>query len=339
MISKSTLLSTSLALLPIPARQQFARIYAPAVAAEISKLSDARSCWIDIDDHTFPLLQLRNGTKLVGDSATRLEELLIGSLLSPLSIESTHAKVAIDFVTRYNHPHMAIAYDRIPFPISSRRFFHPQHLNLLQECQSIDTHTKKTAEKIFTPQPTWTVVDIGCYLGYGSLRMSALIPDGRITSVEAVRRNFSIATTNQSLNSATNWNLINGAIWHTDNTSVPLSCDSRQQNAVDSSVARGKKTINVRTVSIPSLSEQLHWNVDLVSLTVNGAEVEAIQGMKKMNHNQLPHRILTPAWYPLNGISRAGIIKPLLTNLGYKVLVTHGEFVLAWLPSVEVRGA
>jgi FkbM family methyltransferase len=335
MLSRSQLLLPLLAAMPTSTRRNFAKLYAPALTAELTDLTNARAYWTHIDDERLPLLQLTDATKLVGDMPTRFEEMLIGPFLKPLNITSTHAKVAIDYVVRYKHPHMAIAFDQISYPLKARTLFHRQHRSLLQECAFIDSHTKRVAGTLFTPQPAWRVLDVGCYLGYGSLWMSRLLHEGRIISVEAIRRNYSVAAANKAFNGAKNWEVLHGAIWHTAGTTVTISCASRQQNAIDPAVARGAKTTQVKTVSIASLSEQCDHAVDLVSLTVNGAELEAIQGMQTMNRNHLPHRILTPAWYPLNGVSRVHIIKPLLLQLGYKAVVSPGGFIFAWLPHLE----
>lgn len=64
-----------------------------------------------------------------------------------------------------------------------------------------------------------------------------------------------------------------------------------------------------------------------MSLTVNGAEVEAIEGLNGMDPERLPERIMAPGWYLKEGEARWKFMVPNMKALGYKVAVTHGGVV------------
>ena len=105
----------------------------------------------------------------------------------------------------------------------------------------------------------------------------------------------------------------------------------RQANALDSELIEGKSQ-TVRTVSLPDLSDKVKGRVNLVSLTVNGAEVEAIEGLRNLDPVDLPERILSPGWYAQGKTPRWSLLSEALKKLGYRVEVTKKGFVFAWLP-------
>lgn len=335
MVSKSDFFGSIMTKIPSSVASTFSRWYAPALVSELSKLESARADWIQVGENIAPCLHIEGGITIVGESPSPYEEGILGPILEKMGLPTSHTRVAIDYVIRYLHPHMAIATDRIKFAKKARRFYHPQHFNLLQEVESIGDETKKLVESLFRPSKYWSVVDVGCYLGYGSLWMSGLVHDGKVISVEAVRNNYAIASANKDLSNVTNWELINAAIWDDEHQEISISLSSRQGNAIDDSVVGGGSHEVVPTVSIASLTQRCGCPIDLLSLTVNGAEVEAIKGMKSMKMEDLPKRILTPGWYSLNGVKRYEIIEPILRDMGYKFVTTPGMFTLAWLPDIE----
>ncbi len=123
---------------------------------------------------------------------------------------------------------------------------------------------------------------------------------------------------------------MNAAIGHTADETIEISRTVRQANAIDRNVVNGGLTQKVKTISVPALTELCGQSIDLLSLTVNGAELEAIQGMKVLESDKLPKRILTPGWYQKDGAARADLIEPLLIDLEYTVARTPGNFIYAW---------
>lgn len=322
--------------MPSPLRRSFAKKYFATMVTELSSLARAEAVWVEMCNCTFPALRLDSEVILVGELPASFEEQLFQQVLNDLNLPSSHARVAIDYVLRYRHPHMAVAFDRIEGPIRGRRLFHPQHRNLLQECESISDNKKQLLEALFYPNPNWVVADVGCYLGYGSLWMSGLVTEGKVISVEAVARNHEIATANQAQNRVANWDVLRGAIWDVEDISLPITIGSRQANAIDSSVITGLSSENVGTISVASLTAQAGVAFDLLSMSVNGAEVEAVKGMGCMHPSMLPKRVLAPGWYLVDSVPRATLIVPMLVRMGYEVFCTPGNFIFAWLPDVVI---
>ena len=312
------------------------KIYFAALWDELRLLKNAGYGFLDVQGSTKPYIEV-DGVILIGENSSCFQQGFFGSIMNELKLPATHANVAIDFVVRYKHPHIAIAFDHIKYPNRSRRFFHPQHFNLAQECQSIPDKKKALLRKIFYPQEHWTIVDVGCYLGYGSLWASNLVKNGKVISVEAIERNYHIANANRSSNDKGNWVVLNAAIWSQAGEKVQMHETNKQGNAIDKNVVGESSQVEVLTTSIEKITQDVGSTVDLLSLTVNGAEVDAIRGMQGMESKDFPKRVLAPGWYPLDGMSRAKILEPYLLGMGYKVVRTSGDFIFAWLPELEAR--
>lgn len=162
--------------------------------------------------------------------------------------------------------------------------------------------------------------------------MASIVTAGKVISVEAVRDNYRIALANRHLNDTQNWEILNAAIWDKADQELIIARSSRQANAIDFSLVGVGSEEKVSTTSINALSTKCESVIDLLSLTVNGAEVEAIRGMLDMQRSSLPKRILCPGWYTSEGVVGAEFIRPLLNEMGYKIISTPGNFLAAWLP-------
>jgi len=95
-------------------------------------------------------------------------------------------------------------------------------------------------------------------------------------------------------------------------------------------IRRDDAGTEVETETIDSLVDRQQLSsLRLVSLTINGAEVEAVAGMTQTIHDH--HPTLTIAgWYERDGVKIHGIVVPMLKSHGYQCHVgPHGR-VYAW---------
>lgn len=285
-----------------------------------------------VDDQEMRMIKFENGIKLIGHPASKLERKVLGKVCEDLRLEDSYAKILIDGVTRYTYPHVGGAVLSMDIPIDKRYMFHPQQKNFLLEEQSIPEEARKKISEHFKPQPGWNCLDVGAFLGHGATWLREKIgPDGKIICVEANAHNRAVIGSQMKHNNFTNVDAKYAAIWHTSGETITFNLTSRQGNAIDNKVVNGSSKVDVETVSIDSLTKELGSAADFLSLTVNGAEVEAIEGMKYMNKKDLPKRIISPAWYPKDGVSRMKFIEPLYKELGYNYVATKGELTFAWL--------
>ena len=109
-----------------------------------------------------------------------------------------------------------------------------------------------------------------------------------------------------------------------------MNITENQANAIASDVINSSAKIAITTTSIAELTGMLSQAADLVSLTVNGAEVEALDSLDDMPVDMRPLRMVMPGWYPTDDSPRSDILQAKLDKLGYKTLITKHRFVMAW---------
>ncbi len=287
---------------------------------------------IKINSVDMRMITLSNNIKLIGHKASPAESKVFQQTASKFNLDSSFVKILLDTVTRYIYPHADVATLQMNIPKNERQLFHPQHVNFIQEEEQLSDTEKKSIEEIFKPQLGWKCMDIGSFLGHGATKLREKIgPEGKLICVEASKHNSLVIKKQMNLNSFDNVIVKFAAIWHTEKEFITFNLTHRQGNAIDNSVVKGTNTIDVPTVSIKSLTRELGQPADFVSLTVNGAEVEALEGLKKMKKSNLPKRIVAPGWYPTNGVLRSTLIESILSELGYNYVTTRGHLTIAWL--------
>lgn len=283
----------------------------------------------------WPAIKLKDGIILISELPSPQEIYLFSSIIQEVvGLKTKYIKACIDWATRYLYSHIAVGCDYIGFNMNIRKhaFFHPQHHNLAQECSTFSETLKNNILNEFTPEVGWKVLDVGAYLGHGSLWASQKIGNkGYVLSVEALEEHSKIIAYHRDLNRLTNWDVSTYAVTEFSGDIVYMNRNKRQANALDSEVVDGKDKRKVDTVSIPDLCKVLNGEVDLLSMTINGAEVEAVKGMQYMSEENKPKRIIVPGWYSKEGKLRADIIEPMLKHIKYNTARTPGGLIFAWL--------
>lgn len=276
-------------------------------------------------------ITLADGVKIVSGPPSANQIKMTAPARATLGLSETHAKTALDTVVRYLYPHALTPVQTIPFPESKRGGFHLQHRNMPQDSGDFDEATRQKIRDIFTPQPGWAIFDIGCFLGLGTLRLSGLVgPTGRVMAVEAMPANAAAVRYHLEMNKISNVTLYNNAIWHTAGEKIAINATSRQANAIAGDVITSGRKVDLITTSIAALTADLGRAADFASLTVNGAEVEALEKLDALPLDMRPRRMIMPGWYPSQGQPRAIVLRARLESLGYTVLVTSHHFVMAW---------
>lgn len=317
--------------LPPGLRRDWMRYRAPVMANLLEDLEVSLDEAVVIRDQKFYGIQIGRSIRLLGEEASPREALMLEWLTEARGLSRGHARVLLDAGARFLYPHMAGAWQTMPGTEGNRRLFHPQHRNLAAEDEDLDEATRGELERVFRPQPGWAVIDVGAYLGHGALWMAGKVGErGRVICVEAKERNVEVIREHITRNGFSPvMDVRHNAIWHTAGETVPFNVTGRQGNAIDSEVVAGAQ-VEVETTSLPLLIGELGMAPQLVSLTVNGAEVEAVEGLQGVAPENLPERVIAPGWYLKDGEPRWKIIEPSLKKLGYRVAVTSGGCVFGW---------
>ena len=173
------------------------------------------------------------------------------------------------------------------------------------------------------------VVEAGAYIGYYSLKMAQDVgASGRIIAVEPVEENREIILKNITANGIENITVLPYAIWNQPGTTVFYLTD-RQKNSLLRSITHGRGT--VRQIVVPTntidniIREQNIPSPNLVIITVNGVEVQALLGMEQTLKNPDLHLVIA-AKYVVDGQPTWEQVESILTEKGFKVILDREGF-------------
>ena len=290
-----------------------------------------------LSEDVVPVAKNNCGLRLYGfKNAARDKRLLIKSRFDLNAKDSMYFRLMLDIVTRYYFPHLQP--NLCPMNIqgadknqSYMEGFHGQHREALALLASSDTRPG-FAETFFV-QPSDVIIDAGAFIGFGALATSKLNYRGKTISVEADAKCFSLLSQNVIANNSDVIIPVNAAIWDESGIKMNLASGGTQANSLISAVVKdavhNHKDQSVSTKTIDDIVDEHDLkSVDMISLTINGAEPNALRGALKTIKKHRP-RLRFAGWYVRNGKSVASVCKPLLEELGYHVLINHNNGVMA----------
>jgi FkbM family methyltransferase len=171
------------------------------------------------------------------------------------------------------------------------------------------------------PPKSGTVVECGAYLGYKTIRFAKeLVPEGQVLAIEMMPNNTEILRRNIEENSLSHRvSIIEAGIWK-EPGKLTVKGKGRQRNTlVKLEKLQDNTGIEVRVDTLDNLLNE--WGIkpiDLLFLTVNGAEIEAIEGLCQC----LPQvkGIFVAAPYERDGNPNSDICRVLLKERGCRIL-------------------
>lgn len=288
-------------------------------------------------DGVVPVAKNNNGLILHGfKNAARDERLLIKSQFDRRFKGSTYFRLMLDIVTRYYFPHLQpnLCPMNIQSPDKNQRYmegFHGQHREALAHLTS--SEISSSFKDAFVVQPSDVIIDVGAFIGFGALATSKLNYRGKIISVEADASCFSLLRQNVTANGSEVVVPVNAAIWDESGIKMSLASGGTQANSLISEVVKdavnNHKDQSVSTKTIDDVVDEYDLkSVDMISLTINGAEPNALKGALDTIKKYRP-RLRFAGWYVRDGRSVASICKPMLEELGYRVVISHNNGVMA----------
>lgn len=274
------------------------------------------------------LIQCRDGTILY---CPREDTLALRGALSGVECVSPGAEAAVlHYLLRYKFPH----YDPstrpgivgVPNVIARQFFLHRQHYNTF-----LDLPENERGELIerFALRAGEVVLEAGPYLAFGTVRMSQRVgPAGRVISAEPIERNYSMVVRNLRSNGITNVSLYRCAVGGIDGM-AQIRDGGRQANSLVWGVVTGEAT-PCEVLRIETLAERENATPTFIVLTINGAELAAVDGSRDYLASLRNVRIIAPGWYS----DEKGKIGPrlvrLLEQLGFNVTASPGHMVFAY---------
>ncbi len=267
------------------------QVYRPLqLSAQVTGLSIVQS---GIDDTGFPFVRLATDKIFYGYRPSRLEEFIYKYLLTKdakKNLQPYAFRIALDIIFRYRGTQSS--------PLRSGKFY--------------------------DYKPGETVVECGAYLGYYSMKASEIVGEtGRVISIEPINENRRILRANVSANDIKNITIVPKGIWNAP-LEMQISRERRQRASLVDNVV---KDVEQHTISCDSIDNILHDlkidSIDFIRIQVNGAELEALKGMKRT----LPRtkRILVSALYKRDGKYAYNTVETILSGNGFRTTVSGGN--------------
>ena len=234
------------------------------------------------------------------------------------SLTRPYFRLMLDYVNRYMYPHMRPDLKPKGYTVDQMFCFHGQQKDAVASqsfLPKIDT-----IDKAFMTKDDDIIINCGAYLGFGDLRLSKELPNGKIIAVEADQTCFNYLEKNLTSNKVKNVTPVNRAIWNTQ-TELTLHTSYAQANSLVKEIHDWDGAYVVKTLTIDELVEQQKLNyVSMLSLTLNGAEIEALEGATETITRFKP-RIRLAGWYKRDDKLICDLTKAQLEHYGYKVFI------------------
>lgn len=285
---------------------------------------------VESDDKGF-LLKLADGTNLLSTSTP--EPSYHGVLSNKYSLPPGGEIALYDYVLRYKFPHFDPS--RRPNSPFGMRFalefaMHLQHRNSFW---SLDSWTRSRLTSVFALSEGDRVFEAGPYLGFGTLGMSARVgSNGRVVSLEAGPDTYQVMQRNLEMNGVTNASSHYGALGVDDGEMV-ISEQIDQRISLVDGVVDSASTHTMPTRSIQSLCREEGLEPNFIILTINGAELMAIEGSADFLSRCEGLRLNVPGWYRDDKGPIGPRIAVCLKDLGFEVVTTRDYLVFAYKPS------
>lgn len=306
--------------------------FTPAMVAELEKLR-VRSA---VPDPEMPVLVLENGVTFHGFPPTDPERERYQRLPERLRRDVPEAciRVAIDIVCRYRYPQQDASV-AAPYSRAERRAFRAHGRDRICDIPGLEPELQRYLEDQFRIDPGDGIVDCGSYIGFELMRLSELVgPMGRIAGFEPFPAALDRLRRNLAVNGIGNVEVVPRAVWSTPSVELSFHMSDFQANSVVPGIIRSKQAIAVQTDSIDSVVERLAIpRVTLISLTVNGAEIEALRGAQRTIAAHSP-RLLIAGLYEVEGRPVNVQARELLEESGYRTAIGSTGRVYAWNPDI-----
>ena len=320
---------------PIPGlRDRFELKYAAhrrrPILLELQKLPLAQTGVETVDGREVPFVELQDGTHLYGRWPTDFERKLHREWKDelPSAIREDTMRVSVDAFLRYRFPH-AMPHLTLPYDRFERECFHPHHTETIEDLDGLSSADKAALKERYRIKPGEAFLDVGAYMGYPALRMSRELGSaGSVTCFEVDPDALWYLERNIARNGATNVTIVPKAAWNRDGATLALHQSGRSRNSVVSEVIDSPKTTPVASTTVDALLGDRR--IDVITLTVNGAEVEALEGMAATLGRSPGIRMSIAGWYSRGESKICDLLAPRLRELGFAVAVSSKGRVLAW---------
>lgn len=304
-----------------------------ALLAELSSVPIVQSGCEMVGGYQAPYVVLKDGTVLYGQRPTPFEREVYARWRDSIAptIAEDAIRVAMDVILRYLYPH-AMPQLTMPYPRKARECFHRQHMDTIEDLPGLSRSLKDELREIYSPTAGESFLDVGAYMGYGSIRLSKELGAGaRIICSEPDPDSLRLLEHNVLCNNLSNVTIITKAVWNREGMELDLYKAGRQASSLTVDAVDPCNVVSVQTTTVDAMLKDIDEGcVDIISVTVNGAEVEAVEGMKDTLQRCEHVRLSIAGWYRRGDQRVCDVISPILRESGLEVAVGRSGGVLAW---------
>ncbi len=286
-----------------------------------------------VDDNSVPWVKLKKGRIFFGLPTSDDEKKIYSYIKRKIvTIDEQCFGVIIEIIDRYLAPRS------LPGELTRSPSKYAPIRDPLNDYDLSSDEREKIASKFNLSQGD-VVVDIGAFHGFGTMRMADYIgAEGKIIAFEANPVSLELLKRNVSENHLLNVVVVpkaasnytkEGSNFYYDG--VPTG-NSLRGDVLENLGIDGIVEIEVDVDTPDNVLEHMGIDkVNHVSITVNGGEPEALDGMKKTIDASDNFRITMPGWYFRDGERLDEILERKLIQMGFNnVIKGNLGRVLAW---------
>lgn len=150
-----------------------------------------------------------------------------------------------------------------------------------------------------------TILEVGAYVGYYAMKVSELVgTQGCVVAIEAIPENFNLMKINILKNDITNVELVNKGIY-SKQQKLQFYRQSGQRASLVKDVVKNKEVLNIEVCTLDQIIENLSLSrVDFVRIQINGAEIHALQGAKKLLNIYRPIFFIAAPYGTLEAVNK-----------------------------------
>lgn len=178
------------------------------------------------------------------------------------------------------------------------------------------------AKKVLTNEDI--VLDIGANIGYHSIHFASLVPNGKVYCFEPNALLNPLIEKNFKLNGFTNFEIENKAVSNKNEVSSFFISNSSNTGLSILTNEISQSNIEVKTIYLDDYfkTQKIH----LIKIDIEGAELNALKGMKQLLQTQSPYIIIELIEEQLNKFnSTCSEVYEFLLALGYNAFLKQGN--------------
>jgi FkbM family methyltransferase len=169
------------------------------------------------------------------------------------------------------------------------------------------------------------VAEMGAFRGYFCMYMAQQVgPRGRVLAIEPLESNIFYLKKNIEANGLANVSIIQKGVWkEKDVLTFKRNDDDYQSSSIDLSY-KDAETYQMNVDSLDNILEQEELDrMDFMVIQLNGAELEALEGLTKI----LPNHVAIAARYKKDGHIASTLIRDHLQAKNYRVRIRNRDYI------------